>query len=268
MKWPKQLVLIRHAQSAYNELRQRKERSNRYQNFVQAFEDKPDFPREFRKQEGLREQASAIQEQFALRCSDRDTELTGEGIKQALRTGEQLEKLSRAGSILPPNVVMVSPYKRTRDTLRIMQDVWPALAHATVYEDERIREKDHGLSLLYNDWRVFHTFHPDQAALYNLLGGYDYRFPNGENIPDVRDRIRDWNGTLVREFAGQSVFAFTHHLTILSMRANLERLGVEQFQHLDEKEKPVNCGVTIYRGEPGQGKNGKLLLQKYNDQLY
>jgi IS5 family transposase len=60
----------------------------------------------------------------------------------------------------------------------------------------------------------------------------------------------------------------THHLTILSFRANYERLSPEEFIRLDEHEKPVNCGITVYRGDPNQGKDGKLVLQIYNKKFY
>jgi hypothetical protein len=48
------------------------------------------------------------------------------------------------------------------------------------------------------------------------------------------------------------------------VRANLERLSSEEFIRLDEEEKPRNCGVTIYRGNPHRGANGKLELECYN----
>ena len=137
-----------------------------------------------------------------------------------------------------------------------------------MYRDERIREKDHGLALLYNDWRIHQVMHPEQGELHRLLGEYDYRFLNGENIPDVRQRNLSWITTLTREFSDTRVMAITHHLTILATRANFERLSPEQFLQLDEHEKPVNCGVTRYTGNPQLGTSGKLELQEYNRQYY
>ena len=137
-----------------------------------------------------------------------------------------------------PDVIFVSPYLRTEQTLRILQEEWPGLRNATVYREERIREKDHGLGLLYNDSHIYLLMHPEQAELYKLLGDYDYRFLNGENIPDVRQRNLSWITTMTREFAGKRVMAITHHLTILATRANFERLSPEEFLHLDEHEKP------------------------------
>jgi hypothetical protein len=60
----------------------------------------------------------------------------------------------------------------------------------------------------------------------------------------------------------------THHLTILSARANYERLSPEEFIKLNDHEKPVNCGMTIYRGDPHQGRDGRLVLETYNQKFY
>ena len=65
-----------------------------------------------------------------------------------------------------------------------------------------------------------------------------------------------------------NVWIVTHHLTILSMRANFEHLTPEEFIALDEKQKPVNCGLTTYIGNPNKGKNGKLELESYNQNLW
>ena len=54
--------------------------------------------------------------------------------------------------------------------------------------------------------------------------------------------------------------AITHHLTILATRANFERLSPEEFLHLDKHDKPLNCGVTRYIGNPNLGSRGKLVL--------
>ena len=122
--------------------------------------------------------------------------------------------------------------------------------------------------LLYNDWRVFNVFHPEQGALRTLLGPYWYQYPQGESVSQVRDRVRSILATVIREHSGKNVMMVTHHLTILSIRATLERLTHEQFMELDTNEKPVNCGVTHYRGDPDAGSNGKLVLDFYNRKLY
>jgi 2,3-bisphosphoglycerate-dependent phosphoglycerate mutase len=257
MKWPTELLLIRHAESAYNNLKKKKEADPDYRRFRELFENDRSNPE-------IQLLASTLHKRHSLGFSDRDTPITSEGEAQASTTGRAM----RESGMSSPDVIFVSPYLRTEQTLRILQEEWPDLRKAPVYREERIREQDHGLALLYNDWRIYHLMNPEQAELHKLLGEYDYRFLNGENIPDVRQRNISWITTLTREFSGKRVMAITHHLTILATRANFERLSPEQFLHLDEYEKPVNCGVTRYAGNPDLGSRGKLELQEYNRQYY
>ncbi len=257
MKWPMDLVLVRHAESAYNILKDAKNGDPEYVRMKRLFNKDLSHPE-------LLPLARLMQARYALACSDRDTPLTANGVEQARSTGRAM----RAGAIIPPDVVFVSPYLRTEETFRIVKEEWPALADAKVYYDERIREQDHGLALVYNDWRIYQLMHPEQGALRRLLGPYDYRYLNGENIPDVRQRNLSWITTLIREFAEKRVMAFTHHLTILSSRANFERMSPQQFMELDEKNKPVNCSVTRYVGNPDLGSQGRLELREYNTRYY
>jgi broad specificity phosphatase PhoE len=255
MKWPIELLLIRHAESAYNNLKKQKEADPEYRRFRTLLENDPSNPE-------IQPLAVVLHEKHALGCSDRDTPITAMGETQARATGRGM----RESGVNSPHVIFVSPYLRTEQTLRILQEEWPGLRNAAVYREERIREKDHGLALLYNDSHIYFLMHPEQAELYKLLGDYDYRFLNGENIPDVRQRNLSWIATMTREFAGKRVMAITHHLTILATRANFERLSPKEFLHLDKHEKPLNCGVTRYIGNPNLGSRGKLELCEYNRQ--
>jgi broad specificity phosphatase PhoE len=259
MKWPAELILIRHAESAYNNLKRLKAADPDYRRFLELFEENCSTAE-------IHDLAAILHKRHSLGCSDRATPITPLGEDQARETGRRI----RQSGINPPDVVFVSPYLRTERTLDILKEEWPDLGKATVYREERIREKDHGLALLYNDWRIYKLMHPDQSELHKLLGEYDYRFLNGENIPDVRQRNLSWIATLSREFSGKRVMAITHHLTILATRANFERLSPKEFLHLDEHDKPVNCGVTRYVGNPEGGKSGKgkLELHEYNRQYY
>jgi broad specificity phosphatase PhoE len=255
MKWPAELLLIRHAESAYNQLKKQKDADPDYRRFRALLENDPSNPE-------IRPMAVMLHKKHALRLSDRDTPITPMGEAQARTTGREM----RASGVQSPDVIFVSPYLRTEQTLHFLQEEWPGLRNAIVYREERIREKDHGLALLYNDSSIYFLMHPEQAELYKLLGDYDYRYLNGENIPDVRQRNLSWITTITREFAGKRVMAITHHLTILATRANFERLSPEEFLHLDKHEKPLNCGVTRYIGNPNLGSRGKLELREYNRQ--
>lgn len=257
MKWPNSLILIRHAQSIYNILRTEKQKDLEFREFRTRYEQGP-------KDEKLKVLAQRIKEKYTLGVGDYNTSLTPEGRTQAKVTGRQL----RAAKTDLPDVVIFSPYLRARETLAQLCAGWPELKNVPAVEDDRIREREHGLAIIYNDWRVFHVFHPEQLELQALQGDYWYQYPQGESIAQVRDRVRSMFTTIVREYCGQRVLLVTHHLTILSIRATLERLTPEEFIRLDKEQKPVNCGVTEYTGRPDEGKDGRLILTSYNQRLY
>lgn len=257
-------MLVRHDTSEYNVLRDRKKNDPEYQRFLELFEEASKGVRDHRQEYELLCLAESIHKRFALGKGDAETALADPEGRQAFETGEAL----RARTPLRPHVIFVSPYHRAKETLRHMMRGWPELKGVRVYEEERIREQEHGLSLLYNDWRVFETLYPEQQRLRKLEGAYWYRYPQGESVADVRERNRSWMQTLIRDWNGQRVLAVTHHLNILAFRANMERWSAEQFMHTDEHEKPINCGVTTYVGQPELGKDGRLVLSAYNECLY
>lgn len=256
MKWPETLTLVRHDLSSYNALKQRKEEDPLYASFRKAFDKSPESGVTGRL-------AAEVVDHFSVNVGDHDTPLAQGAGWQAKKVGEELKRIIKL-----PNFIFVSPYLRAHLTLDKMQEGWPELKEVKTIEEERIREQDHGLSIVYNDWRVFDALHPEQIKLRKIQGPYWYRYPQGENIPDVRERLRSWLTTLARDYSGKRVLAVTHHLTILSLRANLERLDANEFIRLDHEEKPINCGVTVYGGNPKQGQDGKLILEAYNLNLY
>jgi len=213
MKWPLSLTAIRHDTSAYNLLKGEKQASPLYQSFLAAYEKDP-------RSDETRRLAMDVKDKFSLGTGDASTPLADKEGRQAFETGQRL----REEGVLP-HVIFVSPYERTVDTLGHLIRGWPELEDVKTYEDERIREQEHGLALIYNDWRVFYVLHPEQAELHALEGPYWYRYPQGESVPDVRLRNRNWQQTVMRDFNGQHVMMITHHLNILALRANLDRMG-------------------------------------------
>lgn len=256
MKWPRSITIIRHGQSIYNELLQKKKLDPEYEEFRKEYERGPS--------KKLRAMARAMRKKYALNASDYKTPLSKNGRRQASVTGSKLLNVG----IPTPDVLLVSPYLRAKETLEAMIDGgFFSRCDEGIIED-RIREQEHGLALLYSDWRVFQSLHPEQRELNELMGPYWYQYPQGESVSMVRERIRSFTNTLIREYANEHVMLITHHLTILSIRANFERLTPEEFIRLDNEEKPVNCGVTMYQGNPHVGSNGGLELLFYNKKLY
>ncbi len=162
MKWPNRLTVIRHEESAYNIQKELKNKDPEYVEFKKAYNNRKKDP------ERARELALKLVESgaYILGVGEHDTATTDTGEAQAITTGQRLrEKLE------VPDVVLVSPYDRTIITLGHMSISWPELKDAKVVEDERLREQEHGLAVLYNDWRIFNILHPEQEALRNLQRG-------------------------------------------------------------------------------------------------
>ncbi len=257
MKWPKTLMLIRHAKSIYNNLKDEKENDFLYQQFVKSFETDPESTKSV-------ELAHLVREKYNLGVGDWNTPIITESKKHtAITTGEELKKRFPL-----PDVIHTSPYLRARQTLNLLYAGWPELIEVPFFKEELIIEQGHGLANLYNDWRVFHVLHPKQRELYNIEGRYWYRYPQGENVADVRKRNRLWLNTVTREFSEKRMMVITHHLNILATRANLERLDADEFIRLDHEEKPLNCGVTLYEGKPNEGQSGRMELKFYNKVYY
>jgi broad specificity phosphatase PhoE len=255
MKWPQQLILVRHAESAYNALKHRMRQDPAYRQFLHNFEHQPMDP-------STHSLAEQLHSRYPVRYADMQTPLAPGAGEQARQLGTIMRR-----QLEIPDVVYVSPYVRTWATLSQILHGWPELARTRVIEEERIREQEFGDRIMYSDWRFYFTLNPDQRRLYDLQGPYWYRFPQGENIPDVRNRNRAWATSVTRDFANQRVLAITHHMNILSFRANMERLSSQQFLDMERQQPPANCSVTTYRGEPKQGNNGRLILEQYDTQL-
>ncbi len=268
--WPDELHLVRHGESEYNILKALKAVDPMYQEFKAEYEK---WDRRMKASKNwldelphkkLIDLARQVNGKYSLGCSDPDTKLTAYGVWQAQQTGKTLVDI-----IEPPDVVFCSPYERTKQTFENVAMFCPQLKTAKFYEEDRIRELEHGLATVYNDWRVFHVFHPEQKVLFDITGSYDYCFPNGENIARGRDRIRRWFDKLVREFAGKKVWAFSHHLTILTIVGLYDHWDRDTFIEWDKNRVPPNLSVTTFcstnTGKPKLTEYGKV---HYDSSLY
>ena len=264
MKWPSSFTFIRHGQSVFNANKIQRLQHPLYQEFIRQAQEElrvattMDWP-----SDSLKELAKRVTPIANTQHTDYNAPLTVEGIRQAKVTGNQLKQ-----QIPLPDIVYVSPYLRTKQTFESLSGAWSELKNCRMVLEERIREQEHGMSNLYNDPKLFGVFHPDQGLLSKKEGPYHYRFLNGESQADVRDRVRSFMSTVIREHAEENVLVVSHHLTLLSIRANLERWTPEQFMEFDQHQRPINCGVTMYNGRPEIGKEGKLVLERYNQKLY
>lgn len=256
MKWPSSVTLIRHAPSANNVLRHQWEGDKDWREFVAEFEAD-------HHSASTRQLAEMLFGRYKLGSGDWSTP----AIEDSLCHAETMAR-ALAETQPRPHEIFVSPYLRTKQTLEAMVRGWPELDIWAPVEEERIREQEHGLATIYSSRRIFFAFHPEQYDLYKLEGQYWYRYPQGEKVPDVRERVRSFLATIIREYSEKHVMIVTHHLAILSFMAALGRWDDKIFMVYNEHHKPINCGVTRYHGNPSVGKDGRHIPVYYNKKLY
>ncbi len=286
IRYPETLSLIRHAESEYNRLKVIATQWESFQEFHKCF--KADFYADAKARipkddldlqvlEGLwpspELHALAMAYYREIRAlmkgvSDFDTPITDLGREQALETGRNI-----ADVIPKPDVIYVSPYLRPHQTLDAILEGAPSdWKDIPQWENESIREQEHGMNTVFNDWRLSYVFDPMEMIHAVKQGEYAYRFRGGESKYDVRDRSSRFLGRTFRKHRGENVLAVTHHLTILSTLAEVLHWNRAKFMEWDEKHKPANCGVTIFRRKEGVSRTGKDMLklapEDYNRKLY
>lgn len=251
MTGPENLIIVRHAVSAYNDSKTRREQNPDYQAFRKAYET--DW-----QSEETKRLAEKMRKVLVLPGTEADTLVKEDLSWQPEAVGKSLKEKTAL-----PDLIIVSPYVRTVQTYERMTRGWKELLRVPTILDPRIREREHGVMPTYGDKRIFFTFNPEERELFES-GEYEYRYPGGENIEDVKVRVESWLEDLIKDHAGKRILAITHHETILVKRMAIEGLGKEDFLRIDKEDKPINCGVTTYQNN---GENG-LELVSYNQKLF
>lgn len=205
-KWPTELVIIRHGQSARNVQK----------NAAKKAGSTADYS------DGVR---------------DQDTPLTDIGIIQSEATG----RAHRGKKI---DVILCSPYLRTRQTKdRFIYGLGGVQPKVVI--EERIREIEFGIMDGLTPDGMKAKF-PEEVARKKREGKYWYRAPGGESRPDVRLRVHSVLNTLTRDYREKHVYVFCHSVVVLAFRSLLERWGEEEYMIVDKENDVLNCGITRY----------------------
>jgi len=115
---------------------------------------------------------------------DHSINLTAQGLAQARQAGVRLRRLIGGAGCSPDWRVQfyVSPYRRTRSTLREVGRCFSKKRMIGVREESRIREQDFGNFQVEERMKVIKENR-------ERFGRFFYRFPEGESAADVFDRI-------------------------------------------------------------------------------
>ncbi len=228
-RWPARLWLVRHGQSAGN------------------------VARDAAHAAGL--------ERIPLDTRDVDVPLSQLGEQQAHALGRWFADGHGNGQ---PDVILSSPYVRSRDTARRFRDAGGAAPDEPVCVDERLREKEFGILDGLTTAGVAAQL-PQQAEFRRLLGKFYHRPPGGESWCDVILRLRSLLDTVSLHYGGRHVMVVGHQVVVLCLRYIIENLSEEEILSIDRRGDVANCSVTEYRFNASKGKDGGLELVRYNE---
>ncbi|GJI94161.1 histidine phosphatase family protein [Duganella vulcania] len=227
-KWPQQLWLARHGQSAGNVARDAAE--------------------------------AASQLLIDIAGRDVDVPLSPLGQRQARAMSDWFGALPAESR---PSVVLFSPYARARATAQAVLDALDRRELLAVVADERLREKEFGILDRLTPLGIRDKY-PELAEQRQHVGKFYFRPPGGESWCDVILRLRSTLDTLTREYRGERVLIVAHQVIVNCFRYLLERMDEDAILAIDRAGDVPNCGITEYRFDPQAGKHGKLALVQAN----
>lgn len=223
-KWPHQIWIVRHGQSAGNVARDQAEAA------------------------GL--------PMIDIAMRDVDVPLSPLGERQSAALGRWFGQMPASNR---PTVVLCSPYLRARETAnRILDAAGIDCDDITYAIDERLREKEFGILDRLTTYGIRQRY-PELSDQRSHVGKFYFRPPGGESWCDVILRLRSVIDTIVREYAGEQVLIVAHQVIVNCLRYLLERMEEHEILALDRANDIPNCSVTSYEFDPTRGKNGKLV---------
>ncbi|KAJ8493286.1 hypothetical protein OPV22_015007 [Ensete ventricosum] len=179
--------------------------------------------------------------------------LTPLGVEQARTAGERIQQVvSEGGRAARWKVYFyVSPYERTRATLREIGQAFPRKRIIGVREECRIREQDFGNFQVEERMKVI-------KETRERFGRFFFRFPDGESAADVFDRVASFMESLWRDIDMRrlekddnldvNLVIVSHGLTSRVFLMKWFKWTVDQFERLNN---PDNCEFRVMQLGPG-----------------
>ncbi|CAL9037601.1 phosphoglycerate mutase-like protein AT74 [Musa acuminata AAA Group] len=179
--------------------------------------------------------------------------LTVLGVEQARDAGERIcQVVSEGGRAAAWKVYFyVSPYERTRSTLREMGRAFPRKRIIGVREECRIREQDFGNFQVEERMKAI-------KETRERFGRFFFRFPEGESAADVFDRVTSFMESLWRDIdmrrleqednTNVNLVIVSHGLTSRVFLMKWFKWTVDEFERLNN---PGNCEIRVMQLGPG-----------------
>ncbi|WP_313804288.1 histidine phosphatase family protein [Sphingobium sp.] len=226
--WPGQLIIVRHGQSAGNIARD-----------VATLADV---------------------DRIALSERDADVPLSDLGRRQASALGHWFASGKEDGR---PEILLSSPYRRACQTAELFRAAGGCQPDEPICFDERLREKEFGILDGLTVTGISHV-EPKQAEFRRILGKFYHRPPGGESWCDVILRLRSVMDTIALHYAGRRVMIFTHQVVVLCLRYIIEGMNEADILAIDRAGDVANCAISDYLFDPAAGRDGALVLARYN----
>jgi broad specificity phosphatase PhoE len=170
-----------------------------------------------------------------------DFNLTDKGIKQAKELKDIIQ-----------NKNISSSYVYSSDLIRTLKTAEIVFPDRNIETNERIREQDFGSVVGSLD--SFLESNPEY--LLNNDEAYKKRFPNGENIIDVKDRVQKFISEIIEKHSDTDTVVISMHYTplicLLSIIKNESVMNVWPNVHFE------NCDMIEFKYEDGDFKNIKF----------
>jgi len=145
-------------------------------------------------------------------------------------------------------ICFVSPFRRSKETCKLICEAFPEERILKVREDPRIREQE---------WGNFQDLAAREitVAEREKIGRFFYRFKSGESGADVYDRVSSFMDSLYREMdnllmSNNNVFIVSHGLFMRLFLMRFYRWPVEKFHTLENFD---NCGYCVLERDPQDG---------------
>lgn len=256
---PRRLICVRHGQSTANVMRDEIIRDPEYRRFIRWYEEDPQSSR-------IIALAQELKRKYAYKVPDYNIPLTRQGAGQAIETARRLSNYAMRHI---PAAVFISPYLRTRETFMQMKIGYPELANVKdVFYEYDLCEQSLGAVATCGDFKIFTTLNPEQRELQQREGEYSHRFPYGENIPDLRFRVRSFLERMRKEYNNRDVLIVAHYITLLALRAEIEHWSAEEFLEWQVHTNLINCAVSVYFKLDAPYGSGALRNVMFNRRFY
>ena len=177
---------------------------------------------------------------YASSGSDLEIGLTDNGHAQSSEVGQLISRLFPAHR--PLKKIWTSQFLRTRQTAHNIRQCLHYDAEHT--SDDRLAKRDYGMfwNLTY---RGVKEMHPEEWERFQIVGPLRYRPPEGENYPDVFDRVDEFIEEEIDPSSGHHLIV-THSVVVLSFERTIEGLADHEVVKRYEEIALPNAHIKIY----------------------